>query len=295
MKMGQNKIIRVPQGLTVAPYNQTMLKMNGLSVIESCLFTEGRFGSMFLDDHVLLFVLHGVYTVKYGQEEYTVRKNQMVFLKRSIVVEYRKYGEPDDNHQLEYMMFFLKDELLKDFVKMTNVRIDQVVGTVPVAVKNVTERLLKYVESVKPYFSEPDKIDAGLVRLKLLELLFDISSADINVMQQLLQLRQPARLNISTVVEENILNPVSLGDLAYLSGRSLSSFKRDFQAIYNLPPSQWIREKRLEKAKELLSTTAMSVTDVCYTTGFENIAHFSRLFKEYFGYSPSSLRQQTLT
>jgi len=289
--MGQNKIVRVPYGLTVAPYNQVMLKMNGLSVIESCTFTEGRSGSMFLDDHVLLFVLHGVYAVKYGEEEHTVRKDQMVLLKKSIVVEYRKYGEPGDNLQLDYMMFFLKDELLKEFVKMANVRLDQVVGTVPVSVKDVTERLMKYVESLKPYFNEPDKIDAGLLKIKLLELLFDLSSADTHVMQQLLQLRQPARLNISTVVEENLLNPISLSDLACLSGRSLSSFKRDFQAIYNQPPSQWIREKRLEKAKELLSTTAMSVTDICYTTGFGNIAHFSRLFKEYFGFSPSTIRQ----
>src|SRR6187402_1586402 len=101
--MENNKIIKVPYGLTVAPYNQVMLKMNGLSVIESCMYTEGLFGSMFLEDHVLLFVLHGVYTVRYGQEEYTVRKNQMVLLQRSIVVEYRKYGEPDDDRQLEYM------------------------------------------------------------------------------------------------------------------------------------------------------------------------------------------------
>ena len=151
---------------------------------------------------------------------------------------------------------------------------------------------MKYVESVKPYFNEPDKINEGLLRLKMLELLFDLSSADTHVMQQLLQLRQPARTNISTVMEENLLNPVSLSDLAYLSGRSLSSFKRDFQALYNIPPSQWIREKRMEKAKELLSNTTMSVTDVCYTTGFESTAHFSRLFKEHFGYSPSSLRQQ---
>jgi len=293
--MMSDRIIRVPEELTMTPYNQVMLKMNGLSVIESCLHTEGRSGSMFLDDHLLLFVLRGVYTVKYGREEHTVRKNQMVLLKKSIVVEYRKYGEPEDNHQLDYMMFFLKDELLKEFIQMANVRLDQVIDAAPVSVKNVTERLLKYIESLTPYFAEPDKIDGGLIRLKLLELLFDLSSADTDVMQQLLQLRQPARQNISAVMEENIMNPVSLTDLAYLTGRSLSSFKRDFQAIYNLPPSQWIREKRLEKAKELLSSTSMTVTDICYTTGFENIAHFSRLFKEYFGYSPSAARQQTLS
>ncbi|HEX9509631.1 MAG TPA: AraC family transcriptional regulator [Puia sp.] len=283
-----DKIIRIPKEFTTAPYGQGILKMNGLSVIESCSFTEETTGSMFLEDHLLIFVLEGVYRVRYGQEEYTVRKNQMVLLKKSILVEYRKYGEPGNNNLLDYMLFFLKDDLLKEFLKMANVQMDRAPELVPVSVNNVTERLLKYVESLKPYFNEPDSIDAGLIRIKLLELLFDLASADKNVMRQLLQMKQPARSNISVTVEENLLNPVSLTDLAYLSGRSLSSFKRDFQAIYNMPPSQWIREKRLDKAKELLSSTTMSVTDVCYTTGFENAAHFSRLFKDHFGYSPSS-------
>jgi transcriptional regulator GlxA family with amidase domain len=77
-----------------------------------------------------------------------------------------------------------------------------------------------------------------------------------------------------------------------LSGRSLSSFRRDFFAIYNMPPSQWIRLKRLEKARGLLISATMSVTDICYTTGFENIAHFSRLFKSHFGYCPRYFRMK---
>ena len=99
--------------------------------------------------------------------------------------------------------------------------------------------------------------------------------------------KQPERPDITHTVEGNILNNISLQELAYLSCRSLSSFKRDFHAIYNMPPSQWIRERRLEKAKELVTCTSMSVTDICYTLGFENIAHFSRLFKTYFGVAPT--------
>jgi len=61
-----------------------------------------------------------------------------------------------------------------------------------------------------------------------------------------------------------------------------------------MPPSQWIRKKRLEKAQELLTSTTMTVTDICYTLGFENIAHFSRLFKSQFGYPPSEFRMTIL-
>jgi AraC family transcriptional regulator, exoenzyme S synthesis regulatory protein ExsA len=86
------------------------------------------------------------------------------------------------------------------------------------------------------------------------------------------------------------MTALSLHELAVLSNRSLSSFRRDFFSIYQTPPSQWIRKRRLKKAQELLRTTHMTITDICYTLGFENIAHFSRLFKSQFGSSPSEYR-----
>ena len=96
--------------------------------------------------------------------------------------------------------------------------------------------------------------------------------------------------SIVEVIEKNLMNPVSLNDLAYLSGRSLSTFKREFQAIYNEPTFQWIRNRRLEKAQELLIHSGLSVTDVCFATGFENIAHFSKVFKNKYGIPPSQAK-----
>jgi AraC-like DNA-binding protein len=59
-----------------------------------------------------------------------------------------------------------------------------------------------------------------------------------------------------------------------------------------MPPSQWIRQKKLDKARELLISTTMTVTDICYTTGFESVAHFSRLFKSQYGYCPTEFRMK---
>lgn len=286
-----NRVIKVPHGLTVAPHNQRILKVGGFSVIESCVFTEGKTGSLFLEDHLLLFVLCGTYTVRYGNQEYIVRKNEMVFLQKAIVVEYQKSGESNDDNLLDYMMFFLKDELLTEFIKMADIKNTRPEKSVAVSVKPIGDCLLRYIESLRPHFNSPDKVNETLIKLKLLELLFDLANEDQHIMQQLLQLKQQVRSNIAAVVEENIMNPVSLHDLAYLSGRSVSSFKRDFQAIYNTSPSQWIREKRLLKAKELLTNSCMSVTDICFATGFESVAHFSRTFKDHFGVPPSLYKQ----
>ncbi|HEV2481852.1 MAG TPA: AraC family transcriptional regulator [Puia sp.] len=128
-----------------------------------------------------------------------------------------------------------------------------------------------------------------MVVLKMLELLYDLTSTDKNLLQQLLQLRQQVYADIPAMVEENYANPVSLSDLAYLCGRSLSSFKRDFYAIYQTTPATWIREKRLSKAREMLRA-GMGVKEVCYSLGFGSPAHFSRLFKSYFGQTPKTMK-----
>jgi len=105
-----------------------------------------------------------------------------------------------------------------------------------------------------------------------------------------LQARHPVRTDLTEIMETHFASPISIPELAYLSGRSLASFKRDFQAIYNMAPSNWIRNKRLNKAHEAIQSTRLPIADICYTLGFENTSHFSRLFKSHFGYPPSSIR-----
>jgi AraC-like DNA-binding protein len=286
-----NKVVKLPKGFMTSPYNYQVLALDEFTVVASCNCESGTAGSMFLENHLLLFVLQGIYTVQYGNQACTIRRNEMALLPKATVVQYQKTGASDSDNMLDYMMFFLKDELLKEFIKMANIKFTKPTIPVSISAKPVNERLLKYLDSLKPYFSETNEIEGNLIKIKLLELLFDLASADNNMLQQLLQVKQQVRSNMSTIVEENLTKPVSLNDLAYLSGRSLSSFKRDFRAVYNVSPAHWIREKRLQKAKELLTNSSMSITDVCFMTGHESVAHFSRIFKEYFGDSPSSYKQ----
>tara|TARA_B100002049_G_scaffold227887_1_gene201937 strand:- start:929 stop:1552 length:624 start_codon:yes stop_codon:yes gene_type:complete len=201
-------------------------------------------------------------------------------------------GDTDQDNQYISLMFFLKDEFLWEFLKMTNIKSVQSKESVRILVKAANKRLLAFFESIEPYFNEPENIDSGLIKIKMLELLYDLAGTDKNLFQQLLQMKQPLRTEIPEVMEKNYTSPVSLTELAYLSGRSLASFKRDFLAIYNMPPSKWIRKKRLDKAKEILKNTSIAVSDICYSLGYENPAHFSRIFKEQFGHSPTKVRRE---
>lgn len=83
---------------------------------------------------------------------------------------------------------------------------------------------------------------------------------------------------------------VPLETFARQSGRSLSTFNRDFKMIFGETPHRWIRKKRLEKARELLTTTTKKVSEVYLEVGFEDLAHFSKSFKKEFGVNPSEVK-----
>lgn len=69
-------------------------------------------------------------------------------------------------------------------------------------------------------------------------------------------------------------------------------FLRLFKSIFKLTPHQYLTKKRIEKARYFLSHTEMSVTEICFETGFDSVSSFSWLFKKKFGLSPQMFRSQ---
>lgn len=287
------KVVKVPSQWHTPPHYHNVLEMEGISIVESCVHAHGTKSVIYLEDHLLLFVLEGTYKIKVGNTHFDVNKNQMILLKKSTCMESYKAGNPEKDFAFESMMFFLKDSFLLDFLRTENIRLFRNEEPVMVFVRPFGAQLLKYLESLQPFFRNPaDEINAGLYRIKMLELLYYMANADKNLLLQLIQLKQQQPTDIPRIMEENYLNPVTLTDLAYLSGRSLSSFRRDFESIYETSPAKWIQEKRLEKAKELLLSTEMTAADICYAVGYENLSHFSRLYKSFWGHNPSEGRKE---
>jgi transcriptional regulator GlxA family with amidase domain len=93
-------------------------------------------------------------------------------------------------------------------------------------------------------------------------------------------------------MEENYCYNLKLEEFARLTSRSLSAFKRDFQKIYNTTPGKWLTQKRLDHAMHLLTHLNRTVSETAFESGFENLAHFSRCFKQKFGMPPTALKQQ---
>ncbi len=80
-------------------------------------------------------------------------------------------------------------------------------------------------------------------------------------------------------------------ELSSRFGVSASAFKKYFSAVYGKPVSQYMREKRMEKAKELLETTDESIGEIALASGYEHQGKFGSAFKDSYGVSPLEYRR----
>lgn len=99
---------------------------------------------------------------------------------------------------------------------------------------------------------------------------------------------------IATVelMEANIREPIAQKDLAEFVGLSERQLQRLFRKHLLCPPSRYYLQLRLARARELLQQTSHSILEVSSVCGFISPSHFSKSYKEHYGYSPSQERQR---
>ena len=99
-------------------------------------------------------------------------------------------------------------------------------------------------------------------------------------------------INTKRCIDTNFDKKLNLDLLAHLQFTSKYHLIRVFKRYYGITPRQYLINKRIEQAKKNLMS-GKSVSDTCYTVGFESINSFSNLFKAKTGMSPSAYRRAT--
>lgn len=96
-------------------------------------------------------------------------------------------------------------------------------------------------------------------------------------------------------VEHNLHKKISQSELAEKCGISSSQFSRVFKQVHGTTFQEYVLRRRIGQAIRLLQNPSASVTDVCYTVGFNDQSHFTRIFRRYLGASPSIFRKNLKT
>ena len=87
--------------------------------------------------------------------------------------------------------------------------------------------------------------------------------------------------------------PLDLEEISSHACFSRYHFLRLFRQAFNKTPHQYLVERRIERAKELLSSENLRVTDVCYEVGFQSLGSFSSLFRKSVGHPPIIYREKS--
>lgn len=147
--------------------------------------------------------------------------------------------------------------------------------------------------SLVPYFAVPAPFPASVAALKMREAISILRTIDPTIDGVLANFDEPHKVDLVGFMEKNYMFNMPASKFGYLTGRSLTTFKRDFKKAFNTTPQRWLTQRRLELAHYQLTEHNRKPLDVCYETGFENLSHFSFAFKKQFGYSPTTLRPPT--
>lgn len=247
---------------------------------------------------------HNVFLYVTTGKHYLYSRERVWFLDKGSTVFVKKGGLGIEKAEEDFfcaLMFYVPDDYIRSFIRENKAIIPPVdlslVSNDKILPVQTTAVMGAFYESVLPYFSQTIQLPEDLVELKFRELLLHIITNRENreLAAYFCRLAMSDRDDLQEIMESNCLFNMQLNEYARLCHRSLSSFKRDFYAAFGMAPGRWILEKRLDTAARHLVQTDKAVVDVALESGFKNIAHFNRVFKQHFRISPLQYRKQHTT
>lgn len=237
------------------------------------------------DHHMLVWFISGETKIVQADATYIFKKGDIFLIPRNQLATIINY--PKDGHPHKTVVMHLSVERLRNFYASRSVK--------PVAIRssriysfNNHPLLESCLASLIPYF-DMKELPEDIASLKITEAISILRTLDKEIDHVLANFEEPGKINLVDYMEKNFMFNLPLEKFCYLTGRSLTTFKRDFKKAFDTTPQRWLTQKRLELAHYHLVEKKKKPVDVCYEVGFENLSHFSFAFKKQFGYAPTAL------
>ncbi|MEW7278802.1 AraC family transcriptional regulator [Aquimarina sp. 2201CG1-2-11] len=229
--------------------------------------------------HVINFLIEGTKGIVSPEKKDIIGHNHIILI-RSGNCLMTETASSNGNY-LSYLLFF-NDLAISNFKNRFNLSSTSKTRATPTSFLTIQkdEFIANFITSLR-FLSE----SKAIWQVKFEEfMLYLIEQQGIH----LLDFFNPSTQNttINTVIENNLMNDISLQELAFLCNMSLSSFKRRFYETYNDTPFNWIQNRRLDLVKQQLQIDNIRPSDIYLEYGFSNQSSFTQAFKKRFGITP---------
>lgn len=243
-----------------------------------------------------LYVIKGEFQYKTDEQEFNVPTHYSLFLNCISSGKHIQNSNLESNCQVVIVTFYpdiLKRIYDRELPSLLQRPVNMVSNQSSEKINN-DFLIQKYVEGLLFYFENPSLINEDILILKLKEIMLLLAqSQNANAVQLILsQLFSPTTYSFKQIIEANLFSQLTIEQLAEKSNLSISSFKREFAKLYEDTPANYIRNKKLEKAAELLLISYERITDIAFDCGFNDLATFTKNFSDKYHISPSAYRQE---
>ena len=262
------------------------LRNPAAEVVITCLSEKYLKNEVMLDDHCFVRIISGEIKITQSDSSRIFQPGDTILLPRRQLSTVAQY--PKDDKPYQCVLIMLKTKRLREYYAANPVQKNT--AHVP-AVKAFDKHPLleSYFASLIPYLEFHEELPEKLVTLKIEEAITILRTIDQGVDAFLSDFSEPGKIDLADFMEQNYMHNMTLDKFSFLTGRSLTTFKRDFSRIYDATPQRWLTEKRLKLAHYLLSANQQKPVEIFREVGFENLSHFSYAFKKQFGYAPKEV------
>ena len=249
---------------------------------------EDRFfkSDIMFDHHMLIWFISGETKIVQADATYVFKKGDIFLIPRNqlaTIINFPKDGQPHKT-----VVMHLSTTRLRTFYANMKV-LPKALPSQKILCYSNHPLLESCLASLIPYF-DMKELPEELASLKITEAISILRSIDREIDNVLANFEEPGKIDLVSYMEKNFMFNLPLEKFGYLTGRSLTTFKRDFGKAFNATPQRWLTKKRLELAHYQFVEKKKKPVDVCYEVGFENLSHFSYAFKKHFGYAPTDLK-----
>lgn len=258
------------------------------NIIYSCYIQKSRAGENFVPEHTLGYHISGTLETYVDGKTQIFKEGDLRFIRKNRLARFIK--QPPAGAAFQSIAIILDQETLRSISTEYNLHMNRpYTGESSILLKQ-GDLFRNYIDSLTPYLQGPNSTNKALTNLKVREAVMILLDTHPELQDTLFDFSEPGKIDLEAYMTENYKFNVDLNRYAYLTGRSLATFKRDFERIFHSSPNKWLQQQRLKDAYFLIREKGVKVTDVYMDVGFKDLSHFSFAFKKAYGITPSKLK-----
>jgi len=253
-------------------------------IVLACKEEKYYQGEIMVQHNSLVRIISGEMKVVMADRSYVFGTGDTILFPRNQLATIIKY--PKDGLMYKSVLMYLTPERLKDYYTRNDF--------VHLPIQNPTiitfdkhPLFESFFASLLPYFDMENHLPQNIIAVKVEEAITILRNIDPGIDALLSNFEDPGKINLAEFMEKHYMFNMTMDKFGYLTGRSITTFKRDFKKVFNTTPQKWLTQKRLELAHYQINQKHRKPSEVYFEVGFENLSHFSFAFKKYFGYAPS--------